>query len=238
MPRSKQLVQLAGLRLDPLHVGHVPPLFGDLVAGLHGGDLLGQVGDARAQLAGLARQLPPQRLVVRLLVAGQQILQPRVRVGQLLAEAGRDPPAARARSGRPGATRRSPARQSAWSPRPPDGRGRRRLCHGPPASAAASARSPRSSRSAMPASAARIVLPRPPSRRSSSRRRPSKRQVRLLGGVHGGDVRHPPLGRLGGGASLRPWRPIPAARPDRSPAARAGRAAARCGRRSRRAGFE
>ena len=46
----------------------------------------GQLGEARAQLARLAFQLAAQRRILRLLVALEQIAQPLVRVGQLLAQ--------------------------------------------------------------------------------------------------------------------------------------------------------
>ena len=51
-------------------------------------DLLRQVSEARPQVAGLAGQLASQPLVFGFLVPLQQILEPLMRLGQLLPEAG------------------------------------------------------------------------------------------------------------------------------------------------------
>ena len=59
------------------------------------------------------------------------------------------------------------------------------------ASAAASARSPRSSRSAMPGQRRAHRLAEPPFAPVLVQQSPQQRQVRLLGGVHRGDRRHP-----------------------------------------------
>ncbi len=124
-PFSSISSSLRACSCEPLHVGEVAPLLGDVVARLHRGDLLREIGEPGAQVARLALQLPPQPLVLGLLVALEQIAAAAGGRRSAPCRGWPDPPAAAGRSDRRAAARRSPARRPAWPTARRAARGRR-----------------------------------------------------------------------------------------------------------------
>ena len=84
----QQRIESGRLFQRPLRIRHVHPVGRNLVARLDLADLARQLGNARAQLADLALDLPAQSFITRHLVARQQVLQALVRIGQFLAQLG------------------------------------------------------------------------------------------------------------------------------------------------------
>ena len=219
-PFSSISSSLRAPSVDRLEVGRVAPLVGHVVALLERGHLLGEVADARAQLARLALELPAQRLVLRRLVARQQILQALVRVRELLAERRQilEPLAAHEIVEQQDVALElgGVARREAVELGEPSGRRlgaqrrqRGRLLAQQPFEPIGDARERGAQRLAERALAPVVVD-----------QAPEQREVRLLGLVDGGQRRETPGRRLAGlGASLGPAGPC-SSRSPRSPSRR------------------